>query len=100
MESRARAEIFSLVLAAVATAAAAEAAEVDSTESALDLLAPLACAASSSADDDKDLLKLAGKLIPLMQEQLKDPAVLKEIKNIKGTFAMNVTQDGKTAGTW
>ena len=62
-------------------------------------LSVLMCAAKD-VDDDKEVLKLAGKLIPLMQEQLKDPAILKEIKGIKGTFAMNVTQDGKPAGSW
>jgi len=79
------AEIFAVLLAAVAHT---EPQHLDA--------AP--CAA---ADDDKDVFKLASKLIPVLQEQLKDQSSLpKEIKGIKGIFVLNVTQDGKRAGTW
>jgi len=81
------AEIFALLLAAAAH-----------TEPQL-LLQTAPCAAA--AEDDKDVFKLASKLIPVLQEQLKDPSSLpKEIKGIKGIFVLNVTQDGKHAGTW
>jgi hypothetical protein len=84
-------EAFAVVLAAVAVAG----------ERRGDL-APVACASAPAGDssDDRDVFKLAARLIPVLQEQLKEPAVLKEIKSVRGTFAMTVTQDGKPAGSW
>ena len=62
-------------------------------------LTAYACKATDE-DDDKNVFKLAAKLLPILQEALKDPAVLAQIKGIKGTFAMTVLQDGKPAGSW
>lgn len=43
---------------------------------------------------------MAARLIPLLKEGLKDPEARAHLKGIKGTFQLNLLQNGKKAGSW